>query len=132
MTRSFGARTATNAAGTVLRDLGGYIREQRTNAELSLRGLAALAGVSNPYLSQIERGLRRPSAEILQAIAGALRIRAETLYVRAGILEERPDDLGDRILTDPNLSEEHRRALFEVYRSFRDTERALGRESRGD
>ena len=127
MVRSLGTKVATEVAGTALRDLGAYIREQRTNAELSLRGLAALAGVSNPYLSQIERGLRRPSAEILQAIAGALRIRAETLYVHAGILEERPDDLGDRILTEPTLSEEHRRALYEVYRSFRDSQRVVGR-----
>ena len=119
-TRStFDAKSATTAASAAVRDLGAYIREQRTSAQLSLRALAALAGVSNPYLSQIERGLRRPSAEILQAIAGALRIQAETLYVHAGILNERPDDLGDRILSDPHLSEEHRRTLFEVYRSFR-------------
>src|SRR2546427_9806557 len=78
------------------RDLGEFIREQRSGARLSLRKLSEAAGISNPYLSQIERGLRRPSAEILQAIAKALRISAETLYVKAGILEELPDtvDIG--------------------------------------
>ena len=75
-------------------DLGDYLREQRHSAQLSLRQLSAVAGISNPYLSQIERGLKKPSAEILQALAKALRISAESLYVRAGILEERTD-LGD-------------------------------------
>ena len=75
-----------------MRDLGGFIRDQRRTARLSLRKLSELAGISNPYLSQIERGLRKPSAEILQAIARALRISAETLYVRAGILEARDGD----------------------------------------
>ncbi|MDQ1401238.1 MAG: hypothetical protein QOK20_3170, partial [Acidimicrobiaceae bacterium] len=73
------------------RELGEFIREQRSGARLSLRRLSDMAGISNPYLSQIERGLRKPSAEILQQIAKALRISAETLYVRAGILEERVD-----------------------------------------
>src|ERR1039457_7085908 len=76
--------------------IGEYIREQREQAKISLRQLAAAAGVSNPYLSQIERGLRRPSAEILQQIAKGLRISAEALYVQAGILEERPPDPGGR------------------------------------
>src|SRR5258708_6927975 len=75
-----------------LHDLGGFIRDQRRNARLSLRKLSELAGISNPYLSQIERGLRKPSAEILQSIARGLRISAETLYVRAGILDERGGD----------------------------------------
>ena len=75
-----------------MHDLGGFIRDQRRMARLSLRKLSELAGISNPYLSQIERGLRKPSAEILQAIARALRISAETLYVRAGILEAREGD----------------------------------------
>ena len=86
---------------------------------MSLRNLALQAGVSNPYLSQIERGLRKPSAEILQRVAGALRISAETLYVRAGILEERDDDLGAAILADPHLTEAQKRALLEIYQSFR-------------
>ncbi len=112
---------AKDAASTALRDLGGFIREQRTAAQLSVRNMAAQAGVSNPYLSQIERGLRRPSAEILQSIARALQISAETLYVKAGILEEREpgDDLVAHILADPHLLEGQRRALVEVYLSFR-------------
>jgi transcriptional regulator with XRE-family HTH domain len=101
-------------------DLGEFIRQQRNTARLSLRRLSEIAGISNPYLSQIERGLRKPSAEILQQIAKALRISAETLYVRAGILEdERDDDLVRHILTDPNLVEEQRQALLRVYLSFR-------------
>ena len=102
-------------------DLGAFIREQRSTARLSLRRLSELAGISNPYLSQIERGLRRPSAEILQQIARGLRISAETLYVQAGILEDRPpsDDLDRRILADPHLTEEQRQALVSVYWSFR-------------
>ncbi len=104
-----------------LRELGGYIREQRSRAEYSLRHLARIAGVSNPYLSQIERGLRKPSAEILQAIAKALQISSETLYVKAGILEERTDspDLEVAIQRDASLNERQRAALIEIYRSFR-------------
>jgi len=103
------------------RDLGQFIRDQRNTARLSLRRLSELTGVSDPYLSQIERGLRRPSAEILQQIAKALRISAETLYVRAGILEERTQDqdtLGD-ILRDPYLTEEQKQTLRRVYLAFR-------------
>ena len=101
-------------------DIGGYIRAQRENAKVSLRQLARSAGVSNPYLSQVERGLRTPSAEILQQIARGLRISAEALYVRAGILDERPGGaVPDAILADPHLSERHRQALLEVYHSFR-------------
>jgi len=102
------------------RDLGEFIRDQRLSSRLSLRRLSDLAGISNPYLSQIERGLRKPSAEILQHIAKALRIQAETLYVRAGILEERePDDLVGAILHQPYLTEEQKGALIRVYESFR-------------
>jgi len=102
-------------------DLGEFIRQQRSTARLSLRRLSEIAGISNPYLSQIERGLRKPSAEILQQIARALRISAETLYVRAGILEDerRDDDVIRHILTDPNLVEEQRQALVRIYWSFR-------------
>jgi transcriptional regulator with XRE-family HTH domain len=101
-------------------DLGAFIREQRRTARLSLRKLSELAGISNPYLSQIERGLRKPSAEILQSIAKGLRISAETLYVRAGILDERGDgpDLAGQILSDPSVSERQKQALIEIYRSF--------------
>ena len=112
-------KDATTAAAGKVRDLGAFIRDQRKGAQMSLRNLALQAGVSNPYLSQIERGLRKPSAEILQRVAGALRISAETLYVKAGILEERDDDLAGHILSDPHLSEAQKRALLEVYQSFR-------------
>jgi transcriptional regulator with XRE-family HTH domain len=107
--------------GSPLDELGGYIRHQREQARLSLRKLAKLAGVSNPYLSQIERGLRKPSAEILQAIAKALEISSETLYVKAGILEEREhdEDLEMVVARDPHLTEAQRQALIEMYRSFR-------------
>jgi transcriptional regulator with XRE-family HTH domain len=103
-----------------LRDLGAFIRDQRRRDRLSLRKLSELAGISNPYLSQIERGMRKPSAEILQAIAKALQISAETLYVQAGILEARPEgpDLEAEIRRDPTLSERQKQALTEIYRSF--------------
>jgi transcriptional regulator with XRE-family HTH domain len=103
-----------------LHDLGEFIRDQRRTARLSLRKLSELAGISNPYLSQIERGLRKPSAEILQAIARALRISSETLYVRAGILEERDTeaDLVADILRDRTITEGQKQALLEIYRSF--------------
>src|SRR5258707_6398806 len=102
-------------------DLGAFIREQRSNARLSLRRLSDLAGISNPYLSQIERGLRKPSAEILQQIAKALRISAETLYERAGLLDAREGhgDTITAILGDPLLSEDARQTLIKVYTSLR-------------
>lgn len=104
-------------------NLGEYLREQRRNAQLSLRQLADAAGVSNPYLSQIERGLRRPSAEVLQQVAKALRISAETLYVRAGILdaERDRDEVETRavILADPTLNERQKQVLLQIYESFR-------------
>ena len=100
-------------------DLGQFIREQRQLGRMSLRKLSEVAGISNPYLSQIERGLRKPSAEILQQIAKALRISAETLYVRAGILEEREgDDVPMAVLGDPFLTEDQKQTLLKVYRSF--------------
>jgi transcriptional regulator with XRE-family HTH domain len=101
--------------------IGDYIRQQREQAKISLRQLAEQAGVSNPYLSQIERGLRKPSAEILQQIAKGLRISAEALYVQAGILEDRPGDSGVRaaLLTDPHLTERQKQVLIEIYESFR-------------
>ncbi len=103
-----------------VRELGRFIRDQRGSARLSLRKLSKLAGISNPYLSQIERGLRRPSAEILQAIAKALRISAETLYVKAGILEERPDtvDISVAIRKDDTLSAKQKQILLDMYQSF--------------
>ena len=100
-------------------DLGQFIREQRQLGRMSLRKLSEVAGISNPYLSQIERGLRKPSADILQQIAKALRISAETLYVRAGILEAREgDDLAQAVLVDPYLTEDQKQTLLKVYRSF--------------
>jgi transcriptional regulator with XRE-family HTH domain len=103
-----------------VKQLGAFIRDQRKGAQLTLRKLARAAGVSDPYLSQIERGLRRPSAEILQAIARGLRISAETLYVRAGILEERKDlDLRRSIMRDTSITERQRQALVEIYEAFR-------------
>ena len=109
------------AAMDQLGDVGRYIREQRRQAELSLRKLASQAGVSNPYLSQIERGLRQPSARILKDIAKALRISAETLYVRAGILDGDAEvtDLAAGILRDPHLTERQKQVLIDIYRSFR-------------
>ncbi len=107
-----------------LHDLGGFIRDQRRNARLSLRKLSELAGISNPYLSQIERGLRKPSAEILQSIARGLRISAETLYVRAGILDATPDgerataDAVGAIVADPTINDRQKQVLVEIYRSF--------------
>jgi transcriptional regulator with XRE-family HTH domain len=106
-------------------DLGGYLREQRQAAQLSLRQLSEVAGVSNPYLSQIERGLKRPSAEILQQLAKGLRISAESLYVRAGILEEQADhgdspvvDVRAAVLADRRLTDRQRSVLLDVYESF--------------
>ena len=108
--------------GGAVGSLGDYLREQRVANRLTLRQLAEAAGVSNPYLSQIERGLRRPSAEVLQSIAKALRISAETLYVRAGFLnledgEARSVELA--VLADTGLTERQKQSLLDVYRSFR-------------
>ena len=102
-------------------DIGDFIREQRQLAEMSLRRLADLAGVSNPYLSQVERGLRKPSAQILQQLAKALQVSAETMYVRAGMLDENAvaePTLESAIRHAPELNEEQRKALLSVYRSF--------------
>src|SRR5690349_7504843 len=114
-------------------DLGGYLREQRQAAQLSLRQLSELAGVSNPYLSQIERGLKKPSAEILQQLAKGLRISAESLYVRAGILDEQDErQAGTRaaILADPLLAERQKRVLLDIYAAFcAENDRAAGQGS---
>ena len=104
--------------------LGDYLREQRQSARLSLRQLADLAGISNPYLSQIERGLKKPSAEILQQLAKGLQVSAESLYVRAGILDERPHagspaiDTRGAISVDPHLTDRQKSALLDIYDSF--------------
>ena len=106
--------------GQAVEDIGAYIRRQREGAEVSLRQLAKVAGISNPYLSQIERGLRKPSAEILAQIATGLRISAEALYVRAGILEPREySPVLDAVAADPDLSERQKQVLTDIYESFR-------------
>ena len=113
---------AKGKVGQTVESLGEYLREQRVSAQLSLRQLAEQTGVSNPYLSQIERGLRKPSAEVLQQLAKAFRVSAEQLYVHAGILD--PDEDQTRsvelaILADPGLSERQKQSLLDVYSSFR-------------
>lgn len=104
-------------------DLGGFIRQQRERSAMSLRKLADTAGISNPYLSQIERGLRKPSAKILKSLARALSIRAESLYEQAGLLEcvERPS-VAEAIENDPQLTITQKQALLEIYRSFSNEE----------
>lgn len=113
-----GPKEQTKRGGAAI---GEFIREQREQAQVSLRQLARLAGVSNPYLSQIERGLRKPSAEILQQIAKGLRISAEQLYIRAGILETRSGnpELVAAILADEGLGERQKQVLVDIYESFR-------------
>jgi transcriptional regulator with XRE-family HTH domain len=108
-------------------DVGAFIRDQRQIGRISLRKLSEMAGISNPYLSQIERGLRKPSADILQQIAKALRISAETLYVRAGILEEREgeEDVTMAVLRDAQLTEEQKQTILRIYQSFVAETRAL-------
>jgi transcriptional regulator with XRE-family HTH domain len=115
------------------RDVGDFIRDQRRSGQLSLRKLADRAGVSNPYLSQIERGLRKPSAEILQQIAHALEISAETLYIQAGILDERDleADLLESIRRDPRLTEDQKKTLSHIYLSFRAQNEAQGEPGAG-
>ncbi|MBS4753312.1 helix-turn-helix transcriptional regulator [Nocardioides sp. zg-ZUI104] len=112
---------AKNVVGKTVGSLGEYLREQRLSSRLSLRQLAELAGVSNPYLSQIERGLRKPSAEVLQQIAKALRISAEQLYIQAGILSPE-DGVGGSVelavLGDTSLTERQKQSLLDVYTSF--------------
>jgi transcriptional regulator with XRE-family HTH domain len=113
-----------NRLGDLGSTLGDHLREQRQAAKLSLRQLSELAGVSNPYLSQIERGLKRPSAEILQQLAKALEVSAESLYVRAGILEDREPapglvaDVRHAVSVDPRLTERQKATLLDVYESF--------------
>lgn len=111
-------------------DIGSFIRAQREAAQVSLRQLAQLAGVSNPYLSQIERGLRNPSAEVLTQIAKALRMSSEVLYVRAGYLEQRPHSpVRDALLADTAISERQKQVLLDIYESFR---RENGNGSQGN
>ena len=100
-------------------DIGSFIRDLRQTAKISLRQLADKAGVSNPYLSQIERGLRKPSADVLNQIAKALRVSAEVLYIRAGILEpSETNEVRDVIITDTAITERQKQVLLEIYTSF--------------
>ena len=116
--------TSRNPIENLGQSLGEYLREQRTSARLSLRQLADLAGVSNPYLSQIERGVKKPSAEILQQLAKGLQISSESLYVKAGFLDERtvsehrPWDVETAVTADPALTERQKSTLIDIYRSF--------------
>ncbi|MEU7480000.1 helix-turn-helix transcriptional regulator [Lentzea sp. NPDC042327] len=113
-------KSIDKAVADLGRNIGDFIREQRNTAKISLRELAKQAGVSNPYLSQIERGLRKPSAEILQQIAKGLRISAEVLYVEAGILQQREGGaLADAVVAATDLTERQKQVLLDVYESFR-------------
>jgi transcriptional regulator with XRE-family HTH domain len=112
---------ARSKVGKTVESLGEYLREQRVSSRLSVRQLAEQAGVSNPYLSQIERGLRRPSAEVLQQLAKALRISAEQLYLRAGLVSPEQGIGGSvelAVLGDPTLTERQKQTLLDVYASF--------------
>ncbi len=122
-------KSIDKAVADLGRNIGEYIREQRNSAKISLRELAKQAGVSNPYLSQIERGLRKPSAEILQQIAKGLRISAEVLYVEAGILQQREGGaLADAIVAATDLTERQKQVLLDVYESFRRENTATNKE----
>src|ERR1700712_5784891 len=111
---------------TAAQDIGSFIRSQRELAQVSVRQLAEKAGVSNPYLSQIERGLRKPSAEVLNQIAKALRVSADVLYVRAGLLEpSEPSEVRDAIVMDTAITERQKQVLLDIYTSFREQNEAL-------
>ena len=124
------AAVVSNAA----QDIGSFIRSQREAAQVSVRQLAEKAGVSNPYLSQIERGLRKPSADVLNQIAKALRVSAEVLYVRAGILEpSEPSEVRDAIVNDVGITERQKQVLLDIYTSFRQQNEAeAGEEQTSD
>jgi transcriptional regulator with XRE-family HTH domain len=128
------AAEATTVSGTVSSHVGDFIRNQRNAAQVSLRELSRAAGVSNPYLSQVERGLRKPSAEILASIARGLKISAETLYEQAGILDRRSGTAGTvaAIRSDPALSERHKAVLLELYETYtREHARDTGAQADG-
>ncbi len=115
--------SARDVGKAQLQRLGQVIRDQRTAAELSLRELAARTNVSNPYLSQLERGLHEPSVRVLKAIATALNMSAEALMVQAGLLDAPEDGLPapsvvDAVRADPRLTDDQRTALLAVYRSY--------------
>jgi transcriptional regulator with XRE-family HTH domain len=113
------AAKVSTAASDMASDIGSFIRSQRETAHVSVRQLAERSGVSNPYLSQVERGLRKPSADVLNQIAKALRLSAEVLYVRAGILEpSEPSPVRDAIITDTAITERQKQILLDIYASF--------------
>ncbi len=114
------ATVSTDTQDTRELHIGEFIRQQRKQAEMSLRRLAERAGISNPYLSQIERGLRQPSAEILKALARGLSIQAEALYVRAGLLDAQTGTPGvtAAIKADDTLSDKHKKMLLDLYREL--------------
>jgi transcriptional regulator with XRE-family HTH domain len=118
---------------TAAQDIGSFIRSQRELAQVSVRQLAEKAGVSNPYLSQIERGLRKPSAEVLNQIAKALRVSADVLYVRAGLLEpSEPSEVRDAIVMDTAITERQKQVLLDIYTSFREQNEAMDEEPATD
>ena len=123
------AAVVSSAAQTAAQDIGSFIRTQREAAQVSVRQLAEKAGVSNPYLSQIERGLRKPSADVLQQIAKALRVSAEVLYVRAGILEpSEASEVRDAIVADTAITERQKQVLLDIYTSFCQQNEAVSEE----
>jgi transcriptional regulator with XRE-family HTH domain len=120
----------TAVVSTAAADIGSFIRAQREAAQVSMRQLADKAGVSNPYLSQIERGLRKPSADVLNQIAKALRVSAEVLYVRAGILEpSEKSEVRDAIIADAAITERQKQVLLDIYTSFVQQNEADGEET---
>lgn len=124
-----GTKVSTKASD-VASDIGSFIRSQRETAQVSMRQLAERSGVSNPYLSQVERGLRKPSADVLAQIAKALRVSAEVLYVRAGILEPgEPSQVRDAIVTDTAITERQKQVLLDIYSSFTQQNEANREES---
>ena len=118
---------------TAAADIGSFIRAQREATQVSMRQLAEKAGVSNPYLSQIERGLRKPSADVLNQIAKALRVSAEVLYIRAGILEpSEKSEVRDAVIADMTITERQKQVLLDIYTSFVQQNEATGEESAPD
>lgn len=120
---------ASDMASNVASDIGSFIRDLRENAQVSVRQLAERSGVSNPYLSQVERGLRKPSADVLNQIAKALRVSAEVLYVRAGILEpSEKSQVRDAIVTDTAITERQKQVLLDIYASFTQQNESVDQE----
>ncbi|CAJ1493616.1 helix-turn-helix domain-containing protein [[Mycobacterium] kokjensenii] len=123
----------TAVVSTAAADIGSFIRAQREAAQVSIRQLADKAGVSNPYLSQVERGLRKPSADVLNQIAKALRVSAEVLYVRAGILEpSEKSEVRDAVISDAAITERQKQVLLDIYTSFVQQNEAEGEETTTD